>query len=83
MVELNAYQKSELRRKYEKLDPTHQGGLRRPIHNPALQQLETEEILGIFQENEQDPQKWQTFTDLEGHIRNLATLRRMGVRRSF
>jgi|GEM_PF-5304988 len=83
MAKLDAYQKSELRRKYEKLDSTHQGGLRRPAHNPALQQLETEEILGIFEENEQDPQKWQTFTDIEDHIRNLATLRRMGVRRSF
>ena len=55
MVELNAYKKSELRRKYEKLDRTHQGGMPRPIHNPTLRQLETDEILGIFEENEHYP----------------------------
>jgi len=78
MAELSDLQKSELRRKYEKLDPRHQGGLQRPTVNAALRQLTTAEIQQIFSMNTNDGQRWQTFTDLEGHIRNIATLRSMG-----
>jgi hypothetical protein len=76
MVVLNDIEKSRLRRKYERLNRAHQGGL--PSDNPALQKLGTEEILKIFKENELDWQKWPTLTDLEDHLRNLATMRAFG-----
>jgi hypothetical protein len=79
MVVLNNFEKSQLRRKYEKLNPARQGGL--PSANSALQALETEEILSIFEENDHDWQKWPTLTELEDHLRNLATLRQFGQHR--
>ena len=78
MAELNDLQRSELRRKYEKLDPRRQGGLQQPTVNPALRQLETAEIHEIFDMNALDNQRWQTFSDLEDYMRNIATLRSMG-----
>jgi hypothetical protein len=78
MAELNNLQRSELRRKYEKLDSRRQGGLQRPTVNTALRQLETEEIHRIFGMNELDNQRWQTFTDLEDYMRNIASLRARG-----
>lgn len=78
MAELTDLQRSELRRKYERLDPRRQGGLQRPTVNAALRQLETAEIQQIFSMNALDSQRWQTFTDLEDYIRNIATLRSRG-----
>ena len=77
MALLNNEDKWMLRGKYERLDPVHQGGL--PSADPTLKNLPTEEILAIFEENDQDWQKWPTLTDLEDHIRNLATLKSYGI----
>ena len=73
MCELTDVQKSQLRRKYEKYDSSTQGAL--PSQDMVLNQLGTAEILGIFEENRTDPQKWQTFIDLDSHLRTLAMLR--------
>jgi Ca2+-binding EF-hand superfamily protein len=78
MAKLSDPQKSELRRKFEKLDPRRQGGLKRPTVNTALRQLETEEIKQIFRMNDLDSQRWQTFTDVEYYMRNIASLRDRG-----
>lgn len=77
MVALSNVQKSQLRRKYENLNPVHQGGLL--AKDRELQQLQPNEILKIFAQNEANPQKWPAFTDLEDHIRNIAQLKRYGV----
>lgn len=73
MCELTDIQKSQLRRKYEKYDSATQGAL--PSQDLVLNQLTTSEIMTIFEENENDPQKWLTFDDLESHIRTIATLK--------
>jgi hypothetical protein len=75
MPTLSEEQKSQLRKKYEKLGP-HQGGL--PTEDPTLRQLETDEIKRVFKEYEADDPRWQTFTNLEDHFRNVATLRKLG-----
>jgi hypothetical protein len=80
MVALSNEEKSRLRRNYEKLG-SRQGGL--PAWDSTLQQLETEEILRVFEENEFDPFKWPTFTDFEDHIRNIARLKSYGVPVTF
>jgi DNA-binding IclR family transcriptional regulator len=74
MVALNDIQKSQLRRKFERLG-AHQGGL----GDSTYRQLKTEEILRIFAENQADPQKWPTLTDLESYLRTIATLKSYGV----
>jgi hypothetical protein len=74
MCELNPNLVSELRSKYEKLDASHQRGL--PSFDSSMQQLTTDEILAVFHENNNNPQRWPTFTDLESHLRTCATLRR-------
>jgi hypothetical protein len=80
MVALNDAEKSRLRRNYEKLG-SRQGGL--SAWDSTLQQLETEEILRVLAENESDPFKWPTFTDLDDHIRNIARLKSYGVPITF
>jgi DNA-binding IclR family transcriptional regulator len=74
MVTLNDIQKSQLRKKYERLG-AHQGG----IGDSTYRQLKTEEILRIFAENQANPQKWPTLTDLESYLRTIATLKSYGV----
>lgn len=76
MAQLTDVQKSELRRKYEKLDSRHARGL--PSLDNRLQQLTTDEIRRIFEQNASDSQTWLTFTDLDDHMRNIAQLRSMG-----
>jgi hypothetical protein len=76
MVQLSDVQKSQLRRRYEKLDARHARGL--PTQDARLQRLTTGEIRRIFEQNAYDPQRWPTHTDLEDHLRNIATLRSMG-----
>ncbi len=76
MAQLSDVQKSGLRRKYEKLDYHHARGL--PSLDARLQQITTEEIQRIFEQNTADSQRWPTFTDLDDHMRNIAQLRSMG-----
>ena len=73
MCELTDVQISQLRRKYEKYDAATQGAL--PSQDTALNQLTTAELMRIFEENENDPQKWLTFEDLNSHLRTIATLK--------
>jgi len=75
MAALSDVQKSQLRRKYERLGG-HAGGL--PTEDRTLQQLSTQEIGRIFRENEVNPEKWPTLTDLEDYMRNIAQLRHWG-----
>lgn len=77
MCNLTDIEKSQLRRKYEKLSGIHQGGL--PSMDRTLQTLTTQQLMRIFAENERNSQKWPTFTQLEDHIRNIAQLKRYGV----
>jgi len=76
MALLSDIQKSDLRKRFEKLDSFHARGL--PSLNTKLQQLTTEEMRRLFEENDADSQRWPTFTDLESHMRNIAQLRSMG-----
>ena len=66
MCELTEVQISQLRRKYEKYDPATQGAL--PSQDTALNQLTTAELMNIFEENQNDPQKWLTFDDLDSYF---------------
>jgi hypothetical protein len=77
MCNLSDIEKSQLRTKYEKLSSVHQGGL--PSMDRSLQTLTTQELMKIFEDNENEPQKWPTFTQLEDHIRNIAQLKKYGV----
>jgi len=78
MPTLSDEQKNELRKKYEKLGP-HQGGLGGP-EAAKYRQLETDEIIRVFDDFERNEAKWQgkIFTDLEDHFRNVAILRNVG-----
>jgi hypothetical protein len=79
MCVLTDVQKSQLRRKYEILDRRHQ----RALGYSGLREITTQEILHIFAENDADPQRWQTFTDLDGYLKNIATVRALGGRASL
>jgi hypothetical protein len=76
MVQLSDIDKSQLRRRYERLDARHARGL--PTDDARLRRFTSEEIRRIFEQNTYDPQRWPTLTDLNDHLRNIATLRSMG-----
>jgi hypothetical protein len=73
MAQLTDVQKSQIRRQYEELGP-HQGAL----GSSRDRVFTAKEIRDLFALNDADPSRWPTFTDLNDHLRNVATLRRMG-----
>jgi len=76
MPSLTPDQIDYLRKTYERLGP-HQGIM--ASQKRDTQVLSADELREIIEYNDSSPEKWPTFTDLESHLRNIATMKKYGV----